>query len=99
MARHGTKSIVMYTTKEPELQAAFERVHDHMGRTYTQSGILAELVRRKNEEIQAGGTRRDQVAGLREDITALTARMLALEVMFDTLFMELKRGQHDSDHA
>jgi hypothetical protein len=91
MARHGTKSVVMYTTKEPELQLAFERVHDHIGRTYTQSGILAELVRRKDEEIKAGGTRRDQIAGMREDITALTGRVTARETLIEELVAELKR--------
>lgn len=91
MARKGTKLIAMYTTKEPELQAAFERVHAHYGETYSQSGVLAELVRRKDEEVRAGGTRRDQIAGMREDITALTGRVAALESLVGDLVEELKR--------
>jgi hypothetical protein len=92
MARKGTKAIVMYTTREPELEAAFVRVHHHMGiDTYSRSGVMAELVRRKDEEVRAGSTRRDQIAGMREDIAALTGRVTALESLVGDLVEELKR--------
>jgi hypothetical protein len=91
---------------DPELDADFELIHDHMGRNYRVTEIMRQLVRDKSRDIKGGLTRRDQVAaarediaGLRQEIGSLHARMLSLEVMFDTLFMELKRGPHDTDHA
>jgi hypothetical protein len=92
MARKGTVTYVMYATKEPELQAAFERVHEHLGKeTYSRSGVIADLVKRKDEEIRSGLTRRDQIAGMREDIVVMDKRLAALESLVSDLVEELKR--------
>jgi polyhydroxyalkanoate synthesis regulator phasin len=67
-------------------------VHDHYGKdTYSQSGVLAELVKDKRREISEGRTRRHQIAGMREDIAALTGRVAALESLVSDLVEEMKR--------
>jgi polyhydroxyalkanoate synthesis regulator phasin len=92
MARKGTESVTMYTTRDRQLREAFEVVHDHYGKdTYSQSGVLAELVKDKRREISEGRTRRHQIAGMREDITALTGRVAALESLVSDLVEEIKR--------
>jgi hypothetical protein len=68
------------------------KVHDHYGRdTYSQSGVLAELVKDKRREISEGRTRRHQIAGMREDIAAMDKRLAALESLVSDLVEELKR--------
>jgi hypothetical protein len=92
MARKGTESVTMYTTRDRQLREAFEVVHDHYGRdTYSQSGVLAELVKDKRREISEGRTRRHQIAGMREDIAAMDKRLAALESLVGDLVEELKR--------
>jgi hypothetical protein len=92
MARKGTESVTMYTTRDRQLREAFEVVHDHYGKdTYSQSGVLAELVKDKRREISEGRTRRHQIAGMREDIAALTGRVAALESLVSDLVEEMKR--------
>jgi hypothetical protein len=92
MARKGTESVTMYTTRDRQLREAFEVVHDHYGRdTYSQSGVLAELVKDKRREISEGRTRRHQIAGMREDIAAMDKRLAALESLVSDLVEELKR--------
>lgn len=61
------------------IDAAFERVHNHYGQDYKVTEVLRNLVRDKAREIGGELTRRDQIAGMREDITALSERVAALE--------------------
>lgn len=89
MARIQTSVRSMYG--DPELDADFESVHDHYGRNYKVTEVLRQLVRDKAREIKNGHTRRDQIAGMREDITVLTSRVAALESLVGDLVEELKR--------
>ena len=89
MARIGTSVRTMYG--DPELDADFEKVHDHFGRNYKVTEVLRQLVRDKSREINNGHTRRDQIAGMREDIAVLTQRVASLESLVDELVTELKK--------
>lgn len=64
---------------DEEIDAAFEKVHDHYGQDYKVTEVLRSLVRDKAKEIGGGLTRRDQIAAMREDINALSQRVAALE--------------------
>jgi polyhydroxyalkanoate synthesis regulator phasin len=72
-----------------ELVGKFENVQNHLGKGISQA--LAHLVEAKDIEIRDGLTRRDQIAGMREDIAALTGRVTALESLVGDLVEELKR--------
>lgn len=76
---------------DAEIDAAFERVHNHYGRDYKVTEVLRNLVRDKDREISNGETRRDQVRMMRDDIVALTGRVTALESLMDELVTELRK--------
>lgn len=81
-----------------ELVEAFGRVRAHLGKGASQT--IAHLVEAKDSEIADGLTRRDQIAGMREDIAALTGRVASLESLMEEFIAELSGGVlHDTDHG
>lgn len=86
-----THTSVRHMYGDSELDQDFEVVHEHYGRNYKVTEVLRQLTRDKAREIKNGLTRRDQIAGMREDIAALSLRMASLETLVDELVTEMKR--------
>jgi hypothetical protein len=72
-----------------ELVEKFGRVQSHVGKGISQT--IVHLVEAKDAEIADGLTRRDQIAGMREDIAAMDKRLAVLESLVGDLVEELKR--------
>lgn len=102
MARQGTEAISMYNNTA-EKRRAFQVVKAHYGEGYSNSEILADLVRKKADDIENGDTRRSQIKELRGDILALTSIVNQLVNRVETIerILDLLRRDNapNTDHA
>lgn len=79
---------------DDELDKAFEQVHDHFGRNYSVTEVLRQLVRDKARDIDAGNTRRAQIAGLRADLETWVSDITGQIALIDerqSLLVEMMR--------